>query len=391
MSWSSDQMAGLDYVYSIRGTYSIASANMSLGGGAYSSACDSDSRKAAIDNLRIVGIATAIASGNNGYCGYIGSPACISTSVSVGSSTDEDAESYFNNWHPTMQRLFAPGSMIYSSTGDSDTSYESWNGTSMATPHVAGAWALLKDAYPTKGVTDLLTALQDTGTGITSVCDGYTAPISRIQIDEAVASLSSLTVTSPNGGETWQMGDTHNITWTTNGGFPETLQIVVRQGSTNVALIKKKVDPSSGSYSWTVGDCIKGAVPTGSDLKILVAEKGYPVEDLSDANFTLYDEPSIAVTSPNGGESWALGSTQNITWDQVGLSTTDNLIIIVRQDGVNVALVDKGIDPTSGSYSWTVGDCRQGSISAGSNYKILVAIKDTKINDKSDGKFILTN
>jgi subtilisin family serine protease len=191
LSWNSDQLAGLDYVYSIRGSYSISSVNMSLGGGAYSSNCDSDTRKATIDNLRAAGIATAIATGNNGYCGYISSPSCISTAVSVGSSTDADQESGFNNWHATLQELFAPGSSVYSSTGDSDSSYESWNGTSMATPHVAGAWALIKQALPSGTVSGILSVLQSTGVPITSVCDGYTMPIPRIQIDAAISALTS--------------------------------------------------------------------------------------------------------------------------------------------------------------------------------------------------------
>ncbi len=186
LSWNSDSLAGLNHVYSIRGSYSIAAANMSLGGGANSTWCDSDSRKAAIDNLRAAGIATAIATGNDGYCGYVGSPGCISTCVSVGSSTDADLESYFNNWHTYLQRLFAPGHYIYSSTGSSNTSYASWSGTSMATPHVTGTWAILKQACPAASVSDILTALQGKGVGITSVCDSYTKAIPRIQIDEAI-------------------------------------------------------------------------------------------------------------------------------------------------------------------------------------------------------------
>ncbi len=190
LSWSSDQLAGLDYVYSIRGSYSIAAVNMSLGGGAYSSACDSDSRKAAIDNLRAAGIATAIATGNDGYCGSVSAPSCISTCVSVGSSTDGDAESYFNNWHATMQELFAPGSSVYSSTGASDSSYGSWSGTSMATPHVTGAWAVIKQAKPTGTVDEILNGLQSAGIGITSVCDGYTTPIPRIKIDSVIFEIN---------------------------------------------------------------------------------------------------------------------------------------------------------------------------------------------------------
>jgi subtilisin family serine protease len=195
MSWDSDQVAGLNYIYSLRGSYNIAAANMSLGGGRHASFCDSSSQKAAIDLLRAAGIATCIATGNDGYCGEIGSPGCISTSVSVGSTTKTDGESSFNNWDNITQRLFAPGSSIYSSTGDSDTSYASWNGTSMATPHVCGAWALIKQAVPTGTVTEILNALRTTGKAIYSSCDGYSTAIPRIKIFDAVSYLSAYTLT----------------------------------------------------------------------------------------------------------------------------------------------------------------------------------------------------
>ena len=203
MAWFSDSIAGLEYVYSLRSNYNISSVNISYGGGWYTSACNGDSRKAAIDLLRSVGIATVIATGNNAYCYAVSSPACVSTSVAVGSSTKWDTESWFNNWHRGMQKLFAPGSSIYSSTGDSNSSYESWNGTSMATPHVAGAWALLKQAIPDASVSKLLNALRNTGVGITSICDYWSTPIPRIRIDEALASLSfKLTIQSGANGTT---------------------------------------------------------------------------------------------------------------------------------------------------------------------------------------------
>ena len=82
-SWDSDILAGLNYVYSLRSAYKIASVNMSLGGGSYPSFCDGSNAavKSAIDLLRAAGIATAIATGNNGWCGRIGWPACISTTA----------------------------------------------------------------------------------------------------------------------------------------------------------------------------------------------------------------------------------------------------------------------------------------------------------------------
>ncbi len=200
MCWNSDTVAGMEYVYSLRTSYNIAAVNLSLGGGRYGAACNGDSHRAAVDLLRSAGIATAAATGNNSYCNAVSSPACVSSSVAVGSSTKSDEESSFNNWHKTMQKLFAPGTSIYSSTGVSDSSYESWSGTSMATPHVTGAWALMKQALPTASVTSLLSALRSTGTGIKSPCDGYTTSIPRIQVDEAISALAVYRLTIQAGG-----------------------------------------------------------------------------------------------------------------------------------------------------------------------------------------------
>lgn len=204
-SWNSDSLAGLDYVYSIRGIYNVASVNMSIGGGGpYSSPCDTDSRKAAIDNLRSAGIATPIATGNDGWCSGIAAPGCISTAVSVGASTDADVETGFNNWHPVLQKLFAPGASIYSSTGVSDSSYGSWSGTSMATPHVAGVWALMKQVLPSGSVTYFLDALRAQGLPILSICPGARAMVPRIRVDRAISTLVRylLTIQSSQYGTT---------------------------------------------------------------------------------------------------------------------------------------------------------------------------------------------
>jgi len=221
-SYSSDTLGALDYVYSIRGSYRIAAVNLSLGGAWYSYVCDSDSRKAAIDNLRAVGIATVVATGNEYYCGRVDTPACISTAVSVGSSSDSDADSSFSNWHPTMQKLYAPGESIYSSRGSSDSSYGSLSGTSMATPHASGAFVLLKQAAPYSSVTDLLAALTNTGVPVRCSCDAYRTALPRIQVDRAIASLAvyQLAIESTQFGTTDPSPGTYR--------YPPGAQLVIR-------------------------------------------------------------------------------------------------------------------------------------------------------------------
>ena len=193
-TFASDQISGLDYINTtLRNSYSIASANMSLGGGEYTGACDGDSRKAIIDTLRSNSIATVISSGNDDWTNRLGAPGCISTAVTVGSVTDP-ADGVTNNMNAVVD-LLAPGSGIDSSIPD-DT-YANFSGTSMAAPHVTGAFAMLKAIDPTMSVDDIETLLENTGVLVTDLrppnpagdLSGLTKP--RIQLDAAVAQLTS--------------------------------------------------------------------------------------------------------------------------------------------------------------------------------------------------------
>lgn len=164
LSYTSDQIKGLQRVKALAGSFTIASANMSLGGGKFSSPCDTDSRKTIIDQLRALKIATIIASGNNGFSDGIGKPACISSAIAVGSTTKSDALSGFSNSH-AMVDLLAPGSSITSARSGGGTTVKS--GTSMATPHVAGAFALHRSKHPGDSVTTVLNKLKAEGKPVT--------------------------------------------------------------------------------------------------------------------------------------------------------------------------------------------------------------------------------
>jgi subtilisin family serine protease len=191
MAYTSDIIKGLERVFALRGTYSVAAANLSLGGGRFTGDCDSDPAKPAIDALRSAGIATVIASGNSGYIGAISAPACVSTAVSVGSVCDDrgtycdgpDSVATYSNSADFLS-LLAPGSLITSSVPGGG--YSTWHGTSMATPHVAGAWAVLKQASQGASVDSILDALRATGKSVTD--SGITSP--RVQIAAAIDQLA---------------------------------------------------------------------------------------------------------------------------------------------------------------------------------------------------------
>ncbi|MCI0478384.1 MAG: S8 family serine peptidase, partial [Anaerolineales bacterium] len=192
LSWDTDIIKGLERVYALSGTYNIAAANLSLGGETYTSqaVCDAayPAYKNAIDNLRSAGIATVIAAGNDYSSNSIEAPGCISSAISVGSTLDGgfgatpvDAVSSFSN-SASFLNLLAPGQYIVSSVPGGG--YSNWGGTSMATPHVTGAWAVLKSRTPAATVDQILSALTSTGVPVTDTRNGITKP--RIRINAAL-------------------------------------------------------------------------------------------------------------------------------------------------------------------------------------------------------------
>ena len=203
LSWDSDQIKGLERVYALRTSYSIAAVNMSLGGGQYldQTTCDKENPaiKALIDNLRAAGVATVISSGNDAYTDSLSAPGCVSSAVSVGSTWDAAGLSLSCEANSTVDKvacysnsasflnLLAPGSAITSSIPG--TGFAVFHGTSMAAPQVAGAWAVLKQAVPDISVDNALNALTTTGVRVTDYRNHIVTP--RIDLAAALAYVST--------------------------------------------------------------------------------------------------------------------------------------------------------------------------------------------------------
>ena len=112
------------------------------------------------------GVAIAVAAGNDSANACTGSPNKVPQAVTVGSTTNTDAMSSFSNFGACVD-VFAPGSNITSANYANNTGSSVLSGTSMASPHVAGALALLLGQTPGATPADLaITLLGDATPGV---------------------------------------------------------------------------------------------------------------------------------------------------------------------------------------------------------------------------------
>lgn len=237
-----DVVAALEHILTLAGPNNanrVAAAFVDANSGGYATqrACDADfpSIKAAIDNLRSLGIATTPGAGSWGYTNAVSAPGCISSAVGVGASTSTDTIASFSDRAPFLP-LMAPGyPLIYSAYPGNGTAMA--YGTGPASLHALGTWAVLRQAVPDASVGQIVAALRETGAPVVDTAVTPNVTHRRLRVNAARLALLGGPTTGPPGppGTPAVSGNGNALTfaWSAplTGGAPVTYTVVARQAS----------------------------------------------------------------------------------------------------------------------------------------------------------------
>jgi subtilisin family serine protease len=241
-SWSG-VVAGIDWAVGHHGS-TPAVGNMSLGGGG-STSVDDAVRRAIAD-----GITMCVAAGNSTANASNYSPARVSEAITVGATTSSDGFSSYSNFGSVVD-LLAPGSSIKSAWYTSSTATNTISGTSMATPHVAGAAALYLEANPGTSPASVQSALKSLATPdkISSVPSG-TANLLLYSVFSTtpVTIPAAPALSAPSNGATG-VSTTPNLSWNTSAGATSyTVQVSTDPNFSSAAV---NATTTSNTYSAT--------------------------------------------------------------------------------------------------------------------------------------------
>jgi len=191
----------------------------------------------------------------------------------------------------------------------------------------------------------------------------------------------SITVTSPNGGETLVRRAVVPITWSYTGNPGASVKIQLYNGTTLSRTITSSTPLSAGTYKWTVSSL----QALGSNYKIkITSTTNSAISDTSNGTFTIA-KPSITVISPNGGESFTRGSVMPIRWSSVG-SPGANVKILLYKGFFVSRTITTSTPMSAGTYNWTIPLTQ----TVGSTYKIkIVSTTSSLVKDSSNASLTI--
>ena len=380
-------IAGIDWAIAHH-TTKPAVGNMSLGGGV-SAVLDDAVRRAIAD-----GIVMCLAAGNATSDVSTASPARVAEAITVGSTTKTDELSSFSNFGTGVD-LLAPGSAIVSAWFTGVNDINTISGTSMATPHVAGAAALYLESFPGSTPDQVQTGLKSKAVAsrITLVPAGTpnlllqtnygvtpppppAVPVPAVPVLIAPASASvdqSLTPTlswnASSGAVTYdlQVSTTSNFTTGVQNfsGLTTTSKALTGLANNTVYYWRVSATNASGTSLWSATfffTTLAAAVPpptiTTLAAPVLIAP--------SDRAFNVSRKPTLSWNTSRGA------TTYNI---QVSTNSTFTAIIIDQKGHSSITLPVTTLLPSRKTLYWRVQAVNSTSTSAWSTVRRFTTVK----------------
>jgi hypothetical protein len=199
----------------------------------------------------------------------------------------------------------------------------------------------------------------------------------------------TITVTVPNGGETFSLGSPLPMNWNYHGNPGTTVIIEVLKGDTMLKMLSGIPIGAGGSGSYSV--TIPAGTPLATDYRIRVTGSSNPAStDTSNGSFTISADTSSSITveAPNGGEDWVQGSTHTLVWNYAGNPGTMVNIEVLRNATIMAMIPSISIGTGgSGSFSLKIPY----SAPVGADYHVRVTSTSIPAyNDTSDGPFSIS-
>jgi uncharacterized repeat protein (TIGR01451 family) len=333
---SSDIIAAINWAISNRSTYNIVAINMSLGDGTkYTSACTSGNPFATpITNAISAGMTVVVASGNEKYTDGISSPACSPGAISVGavydanvgnvtfpglcsdSTTAADKVACFSN-SSSLLTMLAPGGAI---TAAGITMY----GTSQATPHVAGAVAVLRAAFPGESLAATKTRLTSTGVAVTDSRNSLVKP--RLNLLEAARPANDAFAS--------------RVTLSGTGGTAT---------GTSLLATEEAGEPSHGGSGGAHSVWWKWTAPAAGQVTLATAGSGF------DTLLAVYTGSAVASLTNVAGNDNASGAT------------TASSLLFEAQSGTQYQIAVDGTSGAAGAVNlnWSLNTSAKANLSVG--------------------------
>ncbi|MEU4565303.1 proprotein convertase P-domain-containing protein [Micromonospora sp. NPDC023956] len=341
-------VAGIDWVTGDHDPGERAVANMSLGGG-FDQATN-DAVAASIAD----GVSYAVAAGNESGANACNvSPASTPAAITVGATESNDARASYSNIGTCLD-IFAPGSAITSAWHTGDTATNTISGTSMASPHVAGAAALVLAANPSYTPQQIRDKLVDDATGNVVTNPGTGSPNKLLYTGNVVPPTQDFSVAvTPAAGSVNPGGSlTATVSTTTTVGSPQTVSLTasglpagatatfspasVSTGASATLTIATAASTGPGTYPVTV--TATGPVTTQSTSYVLTVNGPPGCSQTNNTDATISDNSTVesAVTI-----SGCAGNASAASTVQVAIVHTfigDLVVSLVAPDGTAYVL-----------------------------------------------------